>query len=256
MSDSLDEKKRAEGSSDKLGNLNIITEGLIHDFSNLLATISGLSQLSMLKTNSNELKENLATINKTAFACSLALDKMSSYIKGNYKADGGNYYIDDIINQVLDITMYKIRTMQIVDNIPIKLDICLCSNEIIRCNEYEIKRVLLNLVLNAIDAMSETGGTLKIKSYIEDGHPVVEVSDTGIGIDDKAKSHIFEPYFTTKENKGMGLGLSISKEILEKHGATIKVESEVGKGTKFTIKFPICDSLAVAEEGVNIYNII
>lgn len=256
MDTSLSEFERQRRDIDNLSNVNIVTEGLLHDFSNFLATISGLSQLSMLKTNSEELKENLATINKVAFACKLTLDNINSYLKGNYEAIEDDHFIDDLINRVVDITKHKIRTLQILENKTIEVELCLCSNQMIRCNDYEIKRVLLNLILNAIDAMDEKGGILKIRSYKEDGCVVTEVIDTGIGMDEYTKKNIFDPYFTTKESKGTGLGLSIVKDILDSHGATIKVESVVDQGSKFTIVFPDYRNRYIVEDTIKVYNII
>ena len=92
-------------------------------------------------------------------------------------------------------------------------------------------------MLNAIQAM-EDGGTLSIRTFLENGHGVgIEVRDSGIGILSAHLKKIFDPFFTTK-SEGTGLGLSISLKILENHGATIDVVSEVGKGSTFTIYFP------------------
>lgn len=256
MHTSLSEFERQGRDVDNLSNVNIVTEGLLHDFSNLLATISGLSQLSILKTNSDEIKENLITISRVASACKLTLDNINSHLKGNYESSLEDHYVDDLINRVMDITKHRIRTMQIIENVNIKVDLCLCSNNIIKCNDYEIKRVLLNLILNAIDAMSIEGGTLKIRSYEEKGYSIVEIIDTGIGMDECTKKNIFKPYFTTKKDKGTGLGLNIVKGILDKHDATIKVESQVNKGSKFTFMFPVFKNMYVAEESINRYNII
>ena len=80
---------------------------------------------------------------------------------------------------------------------------------------------------------------LKLKSYLQNDNVVVSVSDTGIGMSEEVKSKIFEPFFTTKKiGKGTGLGVSISYGIIEDYEGTIELESELGKGTTFTIKFP------------------
>jgi signal transduction histidine kinase len=106
----------------------------------------------------------------------------------------------------------------------------------LRIDIHQIQQVLINLMLNAIQAM-EKGGTLTIRTFPEsEGGVGIEVKDTGVGI---AKSHlkkIFDPFFTTK-SEGTGLGLSISLKILESHGATIDVQSEEGKGSIFTMHF-------------------
>jgi PAS domain S-box-containing protein len=100
----------------------------------------------------------------------------------------------------------------------------------------QIRQVFVNIVLNAIQAMTE-GGRLDIRARSNGEFVEVEFADTGCGIPDSAISKIFDPLFTTKA-KGIGLGLSVCKSILEKHDGDIRVESEVGKGTTFTVSLP------------------
>ncbi len=109
-----------------------------------------------------------------------------------------------------------------------------------------LELVVMNLVLNAIDAMP-SGGTLTITTSVcapisGAGGPAVElsVSDTGMGMDDATRQHVFEPFFTTKEpGKGTGLGLSTVYAIVEQHGGRIRIESELGRGTTFSLVFPV-----------------
>jgi len=102
-----------------------------------------------------------------------------------------------------------------------------------------LKQVLLNLFINAQQAMSD-GGELIIKTRKQARHAVIELSDTGSGIGLAKLQHIFEPYYSSRP-QGKGLGLATARKIIEAHNGTIKVESEVGKGTMFTIKLPLQD---------------
>ncbi len=95
-------------------------------------------------------------------------------------------------------------------------------------------RALNNLFSNAIQAMPK-GGRLTIKTHKQDGHVLISVSDTGVGISEEAKPKIFTPLFTTK-SKGQGFGLVVCKRVVEAHSGEITFESEVGKGTTFTVK--------------------
>ncbi|MDQ8165234.1 MAG: ATP-binding protein [Gemmatimonadota bacterium] len=114
-----------------------------------------------------------------------------------------------------------------------------------------LELVVMNLVLNAIDAMP-SGGTLTITTSlcapIGDGSvSAVEltVSDTGTGMDDATQQHVFEPFFTTKEpGKGTGLGLSTVYAIVEQHGGRIRIKSELGRGTTFSLVFPVIAEIA------------
>ncbi len=100
-----------------------------------------------------------------------------------------------------------------------------------------MRRVFLNLITNAIQAMPD-GGSLRICASMDGGTALVSFEDTGIGIPRENLDKLFRPLFTTK-SKGQGFGLAVCKRIVEAHGGTIGVESEVGKGSKFTIKLPV-----------------
>jgi two-component system, NtrC family, sensor kinase len=100
-------------------------------------------------------------------------------------------------------------------------------------------QVFVNLITNACHAVGK-GGKIRLVTRAETNAIVAEVSDTGSGIEESVIEHIFEPFFTTKgEGKGTGLGLSIVQGIVENHGGTISVASEAGKGTTFTLRFPM-----------------
>ena len=108
----------------------------------------------------------------------------------------------------------------------------------INANRVEIGQVILNLVINATHAMAENGGKLTIKTYKDQGAVCISVSDTGTGIPAENISKIFEPLFTTKGDKGTGIGLSVSKKIVTNHNGHLRVESIVGKGSTFTVILP------------------
>jgi len=103
--------------------------------------------------------------------------------------------------------------------------------------------VLVNLIVNAAQAIpDDVKGLVKVTTGVSDGQISVQVSDNGKGIDSKTRKQIFDPFFTTKRTRGgTGLGLSISYRIIEEHGGTISVSSEVNKGTTFTVLLPITE---------------
>jgi signal transduction histidine kinase len=113
----------------------------------------------------------------------------------------------------------------------------------------QMEQVFINLISNAVQAMTSPrasaplpsagrgGGRLEISTRMANGFIAVEFKDDGGGISQENLEKIFEPLFTTK-TKGIGLGLAVSKRIVEAHGGSIEVESEVGKGTAFTIRLP------------------
>jgi signal transduction histidine kinase len=112
-----------------------------------------------------------------------------------------------------------------------------------------IEQVLMNLILNAVQAM-KNGGVLTIRTSVAEGICRVEVRDTGAGIPPAVLPRVFDPFFTTKgEGEGTGLGLSVNLGIVERHGGRILVESEVGKGTTFTLCLPVSHEASLVEKG-------
>jgi len=140
-------------------------------------------------------------------------------------------------------------------NSNLELTTDLQSNGFIYANEYEIRQAIINIILNGIDAMDRNGKML-IRTYDIGNQVVLEISDTGKGMDENTKDMIFKPYFTTKGDMGTGLGLHIAKRIFDNHRAKVLVDSELGQGTKFTIFFPMEEKIysiaQLKDEGYNI----
>ncbi|QDT08637.1 two-component system sensor histidine kinase NtrB [Planctomycetes bacterium K23_9] len=100
-----------------------------------------------------------------------------------------------------------------------------------------LQAALMNLVKNALESM-ETGGQLLARTYMTRQSVALDLIDTGRGVDDNTVLHMFEPFYSTKDG-GSGLGLPTARKIIEAHGGRIGVQSEVGRGTKFTLEFPV-----------------
>ena len=114
-------------------------------------------------------------------------------------------------------------------------------------NETELQQVVVNLMVNAAQAMPE-GGKLFLRSYMDEGWArplvVLEVRDTGTGMSGDVQKQIFDPFFTTKKSEGTGLGLSITRDLVRRAGGSIHVESIEGQGTVFTLRLPVMDEVA------------
>lgn len=117
----------------------------------------------------------------------------------------------------------------------------------IECNTSQLNQVFLNLINNAAQAMDGQPGTITVRSRAEGAGVRIEVSDTGSGIPPEVLPHIWETYFTTKPaGEGTGLGLPIARTIVEEHGGTIAVETELGRGTTFIVRLPAAASEKLA----------
>lgn len=143
------------------------------------------------------------------------------------------------VNEILDNVLFFYKKH--LENNDVKLEKDYYENlPKILVKRDQIAQVFLNLVINAVDAMSYTGGTLSISTGVIENTIVIKVKDSGMGISEEEKELIFEPFFTTKpEVEGTGLGLSVSYGIVANHGGDIQVQSNAIKGTTFTVTLPI-----------------
>jgi len=142
------------------------------------------------------------------------------------------------INETLDQTIDLLENYAVINNINIQTDLS-SSLPIIANDQAQLQQVFLNLISNATDAINKDG-LIEVKSRKIDSHIVVTVSDDGPGIPRDRQGKVFEPFFTTKDTeKGTGLGLWISHDIMKKMGGTITVEGKEGEGSTFTVKIPI-----------------
>jgi signal transduction histidine kinase len=142
--------------------------------------------------------------------------------------------VDALILQVIDLHGEEIKKRQIVFQDDLNKTI-----PPVHGDAETLYRAFSNLIINAIQAMPN-GGTLSISSKLERSSSSLKItfSDTGIGMDETTAKNIFNPFFTTKD-KGAGLGLALTRKIIEDHRGTIEVVSEKGMGTTFTLFFPV-----------------
>jgi len=144
-----------------------------------------------------------------------------------------------VVARVISLTQPRWRDMALAKGIDIQLSTEL-ADELpeISGDEPELRSALGNLVFNAVDAMPD-GGTITLRTFQEGEEVVLEVTDTGIGMSDEVLKRAMEPFFTTKEEGGTGMGLAMVYGSLQRHNGTLEVESEVGLGTTFTLRIPV-----------------
>jgi PAS domain S-box-containing protein len=156
------------------------------------------------------------------------LKSFSRVDEAEFKAADINECIESTLNIVWNELKYKAEVKKDYGDIPLT-----------KCYPQQLNQVFMNLLVNSAQAI-EKQGEIRIKTWNGDGKIKITIEDTGSGIPEETLGHIFEPFYTTKPvGKGTGLGLSISYDIVKKHHGDIQVESEVGKGTRFTITIPV-----------------
>jgi len=151
--------------------------------------------------------------------------------------------LNGIVKQVVDLTKPRWYGMSQREGITIEMILDLDEKlPSIAGVPTELREALTNLIFNAVDAIVEKGepeGTIRIRTGRRDSHAFLEVIDTGIGMDEETKRRCLEPFFTTKGEKGSGLGLMMVYGMMQRHEGQIEVESELGKGTTFRLLFPV-----------------
>jgi two-component system CheB/CheR fusion protein len=211
------------------------TAGMVgHDLRNPLQTVVGelyLAGKTLEELPDSEQKgslhESIATITEQTQYMDKIVSDLQTFVKP-VEAHKEKVYLKKVIDNILA----KIITPNI------KIDVSVSKDLVINTDLQLLKRVLINLVTNAIQAMPN-GGQITIKARrVNEGQVEISVEDTGLGIPDEIKPMVFTPLFTTKA-QGQGFGLAVCKRVIEAQGGTIEFESPVGKGAKFTIKLPI-----------------
>lgn len=234
---SIKEMENALERSRRLALIGEMAAGLAHEMRNPLASISGSIQVLRKDLSLSDVDEKLMKI------IMRGKDQLESIIKDFLllaRPNAGNHeqiHIRDIIEDVVESIQYLPDW-----NDHVKISLSLFDNLTIDANRMEMREVVWNLVLNAIQAMPE-GGTLVVATRRTLAYGItdileIRISDTGYGVNDKYVEKIFEPFFTTKE-KGTGLGLAIVSRIVEGHGGRIMVEHNAEKGTTFIVNLPM-----------------
>lgn len=237
----MDISKRKEvqeqlAQSAKLSALGHMAAGIAHEINNPLGNILGYTQLLLEEPDlSDEIRNDLQRIEDRAVHTREIVQNVLAFARRSpQKLKPCN------LNHIVEVSISQLNVESRRLGIAIQPDL---DNNLpeIQVDSSQIQQVFINLARNGIQSMSK-GGKLKVKTRLGDGdHTIlIEFLDTGPGIPEEWLKQIFDPFFTTKEvGAGTGLGLSISYGLVEAHGGTIEVESQVGVGSKFTVALPV-----------------
>jgi signal transduction histidine kinase len=220
--------------SEKMAAVGRLAGGIAHEINNPMGVILGFAQSIVARIKDNDpLYNPLKSIEREAVRCrKLVVDLLTFSRMGRVQAES----ID--INQTIDETLSLIESQSKLMNIKINKAYGTGLTHV-RANKNQIQQVVVNICNNAIDAMP-AGGIITITTKQEGRHIMMEIADTGKGMNEEVRKHMFEPFYTTKEvGKGTGLGLSLCFEIIQQHDGIIEFESEEGKGATFRVKIPI-----------------
>jgi len=226
--------------SEKLSSIGLLAAGVAHEVNTPLAVISSYAQMLTKHMRDDErLAPVLEKITQQTFRASEIVNGLLNFSRTS-GSEFTNVDLNDLLRDTLNLLEHQLKTAKI--RVETNFDPQL---PFIHGNRGKLQQVLLNLMLNAKDAMFGTSdSTLRVATFRSTGRVLVRIQDTGAGIEREHLHRIYDPFFTTKTkpqeggHKGTGLGLAVSYGIMQEHAGKIHVESEVGVGTAFQLEFP------------------
>jgi signal transduction histidine kinase len=229
---------------ERLHALGRMASGIAHDFNNALAPILGFSELLLRRPES--LRDPVRARGYVEMIHTAAEDsaKIVARLREFYRYREENdlftpLSLNDLIQQVISLTQPRWKDQAQANGVHVTIKTDLSNIPTISGNEAELREMLFNVVFNAIDAIQERGSVTFRTSVREDGFAVLQVEDTGTGMTEEVRSRCLEPFFSTKDEHGTGLGLGIVYGIVRRHDGTIEIDSAPGRGTTVTIALPL-----------------
>ncbi len=221
--------------ADRFRSLGTLSAGIAHELRNPLGIIRATSEVLKSESNNDEHKKLANDIIEESDRMNDLLTNFLHFSKNNILTDKKSIVLSDVIDSVISLIQKSLKS-----NIKISID----KNDVLKkktkifANEKSIKQVLINLVLNASEAINDKDGEIKIVVTDDGKYAQIKISDNGKGIDEKDIKNIYDPFFTTKQN-GTGLGLTITKSIIESIGGKINITSKKNIGTTVDILLKI-----------------
>ncbi|MBT3605329.1 MAG: hypothetical protein HN521_19880 [Candidatus Latescibacteria bacterium] len=220
---------------ERLYTLGEIANGVIHQFNNVLTIMNGHLELLLSELDDPQLQNRAQTILKAGEDGARLTRNIQNFVRTS-KTPNQAFDLNQLITETVEMTEPVWGKSKATAQYPIKIDAQLNAISLIKGNAGEMREALTNLILNAIDAMPH-GGRLTLSTAQTNNTIQLRIEDTGIGMAESVQKQIFDPFFTTKGEKGNGLGLGIVSRIIRNHSGQIRVASQPGKGTHFTLTF-------------------
>lgn len=234
---------------ERLRALGEMASGIAHDLNNALAPVVGFSELLLTELETSGgmggpasralMKSYLELILTGACDAAAIVGRLREFYRHREAGEHfGLVELEDVVRQAVLLTQPKWKDQAQVEGRTIVVRTELQPVPPVTGNAAELREVLTNLIFNAVDALPH-GGTITIATAAEEEHVILAVRDTGVGMSEAVRRRCLEPFFTTKGERGTGLGLAVAHGILRRHGATLHVASSPGKGSCFFIRFPL-----------------
>ncbi len=223
--------------SERLVALKEMAGGLAHDFNNVLGTIMGRVQLLLAQPVEERVARALRQIEDSAEDAARTVARLQEFTRDRQEESFEPVDLASVAREAIELTKPAWRDRIQSVGLPIELELDLKPTAPVLGSFSELVDVAANLIANAADAMP-SGGKIWVSTFQKEAGVYLTVRDNGAGMNDEVKSKIFFPFFTTKGKRGTGLGLSVAYGVVTRHRGEIAVQSEEGKGSLFTLRFP------------------
>ena len=227
---------------ERLRALGQMASGIAHDINNAISPVALYTE-ALLETETGLSaggRSNLQVIARAIDDVAATVARMRElYRRREPQVELGAVSLNVLAQQVADLTRARWSDMPQQRGVVIAMNLELAPGlPTVMGAESEIREALTNLVFNAVDAMPE-GGALTLRTRSTGEHAIVEVVDSGVGMDESTRRHCLDPFFTTKGERGSGLGLATVNSMAERHSAVVQVDSQLGRGTTVSLAFPL-----------------
>ncbi len=230
--------------AEKLSSVGMLAAGVAHEINNPLTSVAGYAEALLRRFRDEpglfedlrfrDFKKYLEVIIRESYRCKGIIDSLLSFSR---KSEGsvGLLDLNQILNEVLELVRHTARNEKIEIQELFQLDLPMIMGD-----PAGLRQVFLNLTMNALQSI-DGPGTIEISTYERNSLVTATIRDNGCGIPSALMDQIWDPFFTTKDvGRGIGLGLAVTYNIIKKHGGEVQVESTLGKGSKFTVRLPVC----------------
>ena len=235
---------------ERMSALGTMAAGLAHDLNNSLSLILGYSELLQHDLADvayrGQSDDFLGTIITAAQDASGMFDRLRTFYRASEAQDQRRGLdLNALVEQAVSLTRSRWHGQAVAQGVTIQVTLEIAPDlPALQADAIELRELLTNLIFNAVDAMPQ-GGTLTLRTRHDPATPgepetlLLEVADTGVGMDDETSRRCLEPFFTTKGARGTGLGLAMVYGTVQRHEGTIQLTSRVGEGTCFSLRFPL-----------------
>ena len=215
-----------------------LAAGAAHHLNNLMAVVLGRTQLLLMREATGPMVQSLKTIEKAAVDAADTVRRIQAFGRTDRELTPSDFDLNAAIQEALEVTRTRWENQAQAQGTRIQVTFAPGRVAKVPGRSSEVREVVANLVLNAVDALPE-GGSIRILTAEERDRVVVSVTDTGIGMREEVRRRAFEPFFTTPGVKSTGLGLAVAYGTIRRHGGELAIESTEGRGTTVTFALPL-----------------